>query len=74
MSQRSSPGYLLSMFEHASCRGTLESRDGPVTDRAVTSKSRKTSPYGPSPHGLGTLEVPIARDILGEGLKSPNRA
>eukprot|EP00959_Pyramimonas_sp_CCMP1952_P131895 2757616-Pyramimonas_sp.AAC.1 len=40
----------------------LDSRDGAVTDRAVTSKSPKTSPHGPSPHGLGTSEAPVARD------------
>eukprot|EP00959_Pyramimonas_sp_CCMP1952_P145025 3036315-Pyramimonas_sp.AAC.1 len=51
-----------------------ESRNDAVTDRAVTSKSPKTSAHGPSPHGFGTLEAPIARDILGEGLAFQNRA
>ena len=45
------------------------SQNGMVTDPAVTSKSQETSP-----HGLGTLEAPVARDILGERPKSQNRA
>eukprot|EP00959_Pyramimonas_sp_CCMP1952_P002754 56902-Pyramimonas_sp.AAC.1 len=41
---------------------TLESRNVAVTDRAVTSKSPENSPHGPSTHGLGTSDAPVARD------------
>ena len=37
-------------------------------------ETSKTSPHGPSPHGLGTSEAPVARDILGERPKSQNGA
>ena len=50
------------------------SQNGVVTDPAVTSKSQETSPHGPSPHGFGTSEAPIPRDILGERPESQNRA
>eukprot|EP00959_Pyramimonas_sp_CCMP1952_P444103 9297876-Pyramimonas_sp.AAC.1 len=53
---------------------SLESQNGAVTDRAVTSESSKTSPHGPSPRGLGTPEAPVARDILGKRPESQNRA
>ena len=50
------------------------SQNGVVTDLVVTSKSQETSPHGPSPHGLGTSNAPVARDILGERPESQNRA
>eukprot|EP00959_Pyramimonas_sp_CCMP1952_P203376 4253066-Pyramimonas_sp.AAC.1 len=34
----------------------------------------KTSPHGPSTHGFGTSDAPVARDVLGEGLEFQNRA
>ncbi|CAK0859047.1 unnamed protein product, partial [Prorocentrum cordatum] len=48
---------------------------GPKTEwrqtAAVTSEPQSTSPHGPSPHGLGTLEALAARDTLGERPRVP---